>query len=290
MKKLVCLVLTLCLTLMCASFAHADGIYLAIGDSITTGYGLNAEAGETGFAEILAKNNGYTLINKAVDGSTTADILALLSDPTLAPTVASAKLITLTCGGNDLMGLLYAQIASVYNAAVPVATMQVAPQDVADILSNAQDPRQMALLGCAQTVMQGNAAAGIPGFAGSPEVQAALQGYLTALNAIVGGLRMVNPTASIVITTQYNPYITFSGAFDSLKTGMDDGAKALSAAITLNAATAGYAVADVYTAFAASGEALCNSSMTPLNLDFHPNAQGHALIAQTIQSVLDAAK
>ena len=47
----------------------------------------------------------------------------------------------------------------------------------------------------------------------------------------------------------------------------------------------GYSVADVYTVFEQAQENPCNaavSAFAKVNLDFHPNAYGHSLIAQVV--------
>lgn len=286
MKKMISLILALCLTFtLSAAFAEEKIVYLALGDSISTGYGL-AE-GEKGFAEILAETNGYTLINRAVDGNTATGILAQMADPAVQADVFAADIITITCGGNDLMGLLYQKVADTYNAAVPAA-MAVTADDVPGIMSDSTNPLNQAMLLAAQTVLSGNPELGIPAFAESETIQTAMADYLKNMGTILTGIRTANPTAKIIVTTQYNPYATFAGPYAALNTGMDAGAQLLSKSINDYSALAGYTVADVYTAFAASDTNLCNAAMAPLNLDFHPNAAGHAVIAECIQDLLVA--
>ena len=94
--------------------------YLALGDSISTGYGLagytSKKHSPEGFTYQIAADLGYKLINKAVDGNKSADILNQLNNPLNANYVAEADLakadvITITAGGNDMMALLYAKTA-----------------------------------------------------------------------------------------------------------------------------------------------------------------------------------
>jgi lysophospholipase L1-like esterase len=81
--------------------------YVAIGDSLTVGYG--AEPGY-GFVSHFKKriedglHISVTLTNAGVNGATTSDILEVLeTDPELRTAVAHAELITITAGGNDLL-------------------------------------------------------------------------------------------------------------------------------------------------------------------------------------------
>lgn len=80
----------------------------------------------------------------------------------------------------------------------------------------------------------------------------------------------------------------FSGAYESLASGVDMGVQALSKVIGDYSAVVGYQVADVYTAFATAAENLCNASMEPLNVDVHPNAAGHQVIADCVLALLKA--
>ena len=291
MKKIIAFLAAFVLAMSAlAALAEDPAVYLALGDSITTGYGL-AE-GEMCFAELVAQANGYALINRAVNGNTAAGILAQLADPATLMDVLRADVITITCGGNDMMGLLYQQIAEVYNALIPaqMPMLMVESGDVTDIMTDGEDPRQQAMLLAALTVLEGNAEMGIEPFVQSAAMREGLTSYLTTMGLVVMSLRRANPEASIIVATQYNPYNRFDGAFAALNAGMERGASALSGFIRDYAAVLGYQLADVYAAFSASGENLMNACMEPLNLDFHPNAAGHALIAEVFNAVLNPAE
>lgn len=291
MKKIIAFLAAFVLAMSAlAALAEDPAVYLALGDSITTGYGL-AE-GEMCFAELVAQANGYALINRAVNGNTAAGILAQLADPATLMDVLRADVITITCGGNDMMGLLYQQIAEVYNALIPaqMPMLMVESGDVTDIMTDGEDPRQQALLLAALTVLEGSEEMGVEPFVQSAAMREGLTSYLTTLGVVVMSLRRANPEASIIVATQYNPYARFDGAFAALNAGMERGAAALSGFIRDYAAVLDYQLADVYAAFSASGENLMNACMEPLNLDFHPNAAGHELIAEVFNAVLNPAE
>lgn len=291
MKKLLVSMVALIMMIATTAVSFAEGapVYLVLGDSISTGYGL-AE-GEKGFAEIVAEKNGYTLINRAINGNVAPGILAQLADSAVLADVAKADLITITCGGNDLMALLLQQMAAVYNANVPDAmtSLKVKPEDVITIMANANDPRQQALMVAAQTAIAGNAEMGVTPLTQSDAMKDGIAAYLQNLGAIMQTIRTANPDVTIIMTTQYNPYGWFDGDYAALSQGVDAGVMALSKFISDYAAVLGYQVADVYTAFADSEANLMNSSMEPLNLDVHPNAAGHAVIADCFNGVLHPA-
>ncbi len=271
------------LLLICFVFpvAQADEkIYLALGDSITTGYGL-ADS-EKGFAKLIAEKNGYKLVNRAVNGATTADVLALLEQQSVLNTVAKADLITLTCGGNDLMGLLFMQSAAVYNT---MAAEQISTGDAYAILTNPSDPRQGALMYAMQNMLMGTETS--PGLVDSPVMTAALIVYGNQLNDVIAKIRAVNPDAAIIVSTQYNPFQFFTGDYVPFGQIVGRAVEKLSGVITANAEAAGYLVADAYSAFAAGTENLCCASMQPFNPDPHPNAAGHQVLAECFQQVIN---
>lgn len=278
MKRILVFLLLICFVFPVAQ--AEEKIYLALGDSITTGYGLTQD--EKGFAKLIAENNGYKLVNRAVNGATTADVLALLEQQSVLNTVAKADLITLTCGGNDLMGLLFMQSAAVYNT---MSGEQISTDDAYAILNNPNDPRQGALMYALQSMLMGTETS--PGLVDSPVMTAALIVYGNQLNAVIAKLRSVNPDATIIVSTQYNPFQFFTGDFVPFGQVVGKAVQKLSAVITDNAEAAGYLVADAYSAFAAGTENLCCASMQPFNPDPHPNALGHIVLANCFQQIID---
>jgi len=73
------------------------GIYLALGDSISIDDYTGVRGG--GAASQLARKLGVDFVDLTRDGNTTQGVLA-----DLARAPAAAELVTLTAGGNDLLG------------------------------------------------------------------------------------------------------------------------------------------------------------------------------------------
>lgn len=285
MKKWIAALLALAMvcSMIPAALGEDTPVYLALGDSLTTGYGLAKK--EECFARILADANGYLLINRAVNGNTSSGLLEQMHSSPVLRDVARADLITITCGGNDLMGCLYQQIVAVYNTAF-AAKYAVRPQDVMDVLGNDKDPRQPVLMMAAISVLAGNADLGIAPFVQSEEIKETLAAYLQNMGAVMAIIRKENPDVKVIMTTQFNPYGHFDGAYTALNISADAGVGALSKLIGEYADALGYQVADVYDVVKACPDNLMNASMNPLNMDVHPNAAGHALIAECIQQTL----
>ena len=180
-KRIVSLLLCLCLAvgLLPAGALAAPVSYVALGDSITTGYGLGE--GEKAFPQLLAEANGLDLTDLAEDGLTGAELSAALqTDKELQQAVAGADIITVTIGGNDLMNALYQGLAEAYNQ---FASTALTPQQVQQMLATGQmTPSQMAtLLTSVEWVLA------------SQEFSAAVADMGKALVGIVGALRQLNP-------------------------------------------------------------------------------------------------
>ncbi len=259
--------------------------YLALGDSISAAYGLASPETE-GFPYLIAGEAAYTISNHAVSGYTAEDIAVQLESGALDDTIADAELITITCGGNDLMALLYEAIAARYNAQM---NTKITAQDVVNVMIGGSSAanRTMLIL-CAKWVLLGEENKGTLPFAESQVFEAGLAEYTEHMEDVMAYIRSLNDRANVIVATQYNPYKLFASSdFEALAIGCGDGAKRLNETITNNAAAFDYVTADVYTAFETAEENLCNAALSPLNIDFHPNAAGHAVIAETFLSVLE---
>ena len=120
-----------------------------------------------------------------------------------------------------------------------------------------------------------------------------------SLLGIVGVIQIANSDVTLLVTNQYNPYTYLAEqaanlpVADSLKavaSTFEEGVAGLNWVISYAAAQMKYTVVDVYSAFAAAEENPCNASVTDvtkINLDFHPNAYGHSLIAKVLDETIN---
>lgn len=247
-----------------------DAKYLALGDSISTGYGLADKNGS--FVNILAKNMGLTVNNVAVDGAVSQAVLAGVASGQFDALFENAEVITLTIGGNDMMAALYQLVADTYNAAGGEA---ITAMDVPTILSNAADPRNAALTqGVMKILMAGYDSV-------KPQFAPVLNGVGENLKNMAAYIKSKNPGVQILVANQYNPYKWLTAPYNTIGVFFNGGVMDLNAQIGAaeNGAGTTYTVVDAYTAFAASEENLCNATALPMNLDFHPNSKGHEMLA-----------
>lgn len=283
-KRMISLIMAMvmCFSLLPITARAANPVYLAIGDSITTGYKSDTEKVSQPFANQLAQAEGYDLTNLSADGETSLTLLGKLKNDgsEISQKLPDADLITITIGGNDLMGALYSFLLRSYHEANPGATLTL--QDLMDALKNPTGGNLLVLLG-----VKGY----IPDFPGSAEETQALADFEKNLSQILSLIQSKNKDATVILTTQYNPYSHITD--DSAKFIVDafeQSVTKLNQKITASGAT----VADVYTPFkeaAAAGQQLTNAAFDVSNLanstlDIHPNQEGHNKIAQIIQGVL----
>ena len=280
---LLCLSLALYLFPVLAQAQQAETSYLALGDSISSGYLL--PEGEAAFPQQVADARGGTLTNLAENGETTASLLAKLNQGTLDQALAGAQVITLTIGGNDLMNALYDFLTYQYNGANP--STPVTAQEMKEALTAGK----LEMLTFALKVL--------PDFADSQQAVDALVQLAGNLTQIVQKIQAACPNGTLVMANQYNPYRYLANQLASnplaaaqakvVADAFEAGVTRLNQAIDNTADQLDFLVADTYTAFTNATQNPCNASFSLLggiNLDFHPNAYGHSLIAQAMLAVL----
>ena len=279
----ICLALALCLGLLPATaLAASGGTYLALGDSITTGYAPNGKVGSP-FANQVAAAQGYTLDNQAAVGETSATLLAKLQNGTI--NFSGADLITITIGGNDLMNALYAYLVEKYNQTQSEDQNKITLDQLKAALADlSKEENQQLLLGIISFISS---------FNNSQAETDSLTAFESNLTGIIAKIQTDNPDAAIVIATQYNPYSHIDNLFaTSIVTAFENGVDHLNQKINQVAENKNILVADVYQAFKTNGTQLTNAYVTSLyptidaNLDFHPNQTGHNLIAGAINGKL----
>jgi len=77
-------------------YLPADSTVVALGDSLTYGYGATPK---TAYPAILSEFNGWNVINAGVNGDTSADVLARTKDVV----AQQPDLVLLGVGGNDVL-------------------------------------------------------------------------------------------------------------------------------------------------------------------------------------------
>lgn len=287
-KRLLALAMVICMMIMLIPTVSAADkkSYVALGDSISTGYGLGE--GEKSFTQQVAEANDYELKSFAEDGATTASLVQTLQKPEVMAAVSAADVITITIGGNDFVNAFFEYVARSYTEQNP-DDAKTAEDIKNDILGN-----KFAVLQYALSISND--------FGSSPEAQAALQGVQTNFPTIIKSIKDLNSQALVILTNQYNPYgfavdqlqgtDAYTLQFKALEAALNSAIQQINTSVAMVCVQMGCSVADIYTPFDAAESNPCNPnlSMIALNLDFHPNALGHTIIAETINAMLPAAE
>ena len=271
MMLAVLILMAACITSVSASETETaqPQALLALGDSLTTGYGLdNYVPGGNPYqcnsyintiAKALGLEGGQSYINRAVNGDRSADLAKLL--PSLENEVKSAELIIITIGGNDLL------------STVPTIASKISGKNITDFAGAigvfaATPPETYATL------------AADPAF--QAQMAAIFAGLATNLQTIAGFLKEKASDARIVFLKQYNPLANVPGfaAFGEFAGGLLD---SINSTIEKTCLAYGFDVVDVPSVIDSNAIGLTNIT----KYDIHPNEQGHAEIAKLLADHLD---
>ena len=258
-------------------FAESEPVvYLAIGDSITTGYGLS-DADSQCFVTLFAEELEATTVNNSgVSGLTAANLLTAISSGTYDKTIASADVITLTIGGNDLMAVVYDYMATAYNSAYNTSYDADDIQDMlSDITSNYQVVSNLITLMSDTTV-----AAGL-----SVQLYTAGTTVISNIGSILAAIKQLNSDVVILLANQYNPYTalngtTYSSIYSLFQTCVTTFNSSLSTAVGSLCT-----IVDVAKAGVSTNVSL---SLNSMSLDFHPDKDGHQTIADAMTTAYAA--
>lgn len=237
---------------------------LVVGDSISTGYGLeNYTPGGSPYecrsycnilAESLELKGGESYINRAVNGYTSSDLLALI--PSLKEQVAKSDLVVISIGGNDLLHIAPKVVEKI--TGTPVGNIQEA--------AGAILKADKATLDAALTRTDI-----------STLLFTTVASYSANVVKIMSAVHEYNPSARVIFLAQYNPMnnVPEAGAFGGFAGTVID---SLNVALRVAVAGAGfgYEVADIPSVIDPNADGYTNI----VNMDIHPNAEGHKLMGE----------
>lgn len=231
--------------------------YVALGDSITTGYGLEDE--NQSFPGLLAVSMDKTenYYNYAVNGNTSGDLLLKLSEEQVIESVRDAELITVTIGGNDILSL-FRTFKEILNVEFLVSI-----KDVAEVINN-----PVVLTAIAAAVKDADL---------ETPYQDMLNNFEKNLKLIMGKIKEINPDVRIIVQTVYNPI----GGIEELRVIeplVDTIISGINQIIENHAEESNYELVNTYDLFYNY-----SSEYTNINrMDIHPSLKGHHIIYEAI--------
>ncbi len=267
MKKIIALLATVLIVLsVCSALVSAESDVkklLVLGDSISTGYGLSGYSAANpydcdSYANAVAKELGLKAeegyINRAVNGDTSSGLLALL--PSLDADLKEADLIIASIGGNDLL------------RAIPAIASAASGKNVSGFeesvgILRAFTPAEFDELSKNQKVVA--------------EINRVLMNFSANFLSIAEKIKLAAPEARVIFLKQYNPMKSVK-EIEALGDFADTIIKTINLSIESVCKQNGFEVADVPSVIDADAATLTNIS----KLDIHPNAEGHAKIAELL--------
>lgn len=282
-KKIITLLL--CLVIICLSWsssissidaaASEKALYVALGDSITSGYGLvsfiNNDVSNRNsidnYVTKLGKAQGIKTVNLGIEGINSTAFLKAISNPVTkeqkaeVARIKEASLISLTIGGNNIFIPLLNSVndgigngKNIFNA--DASEIQMA---VINLFFNQE----------ALDKLKANISQGAEVFSGNEKLH-----KTGDFEKIISTLKALNPKAKIIVQTIYNPFdFILPDTINSTLLSMN--------AEIIKASNKGknYMVADVYSAFAKAGKDIqLINVQSGRSFDPHPTKKGHEVI------------
>lgn len=238
-----------------------------LGDSIAAGYGLEGYKKDDNYncrsySNILKEKYerelegecGHTMVNMAVSGYTSADLIAQIQSGELDGDLKDSDAVVISIGGNDLLGLLFDLASSL--GINDFSSFNIKDIDFASAAS--------ALLG------MGN------------DADKALEQFSVNIDTISAELKK-RTNGTIFVQTLYDP-VEYYDNFAVITDFAAQKIAKLNSIISEKSAN-GYKVIDVASDFKGRAGELTNIK----KMDIHPNAAGHEVIAEDVDKAFRAA-
>ncbi|MBQ4224908.1 MAG: hypothetical protein II664_01190 [Oscillospiraceae bacterium] len=274
MKKIVSSAVAAAVALSAAAVpvcAAEKGSLLVMGDSITSGYGLDGyvsgdnTSAKDSFANILSADyEDYT--NLAVDGRTTAELLeAVTSDEDFQSAIADADDIVISIGGNDVLMPMLTSAQSIMTEDEEFLSLVADGTITADnILTEVYTRFGPQIVESIKDIDYSVTAENISG--------------------IFDNVQDINSDCDIYILTLYDPFEGWD-VVPELSEASVASTAAINECITSAAAShENVYVVDVGEAFKGNAEKYTNIGKA----DVHPSKDGHKLISELIAEAMDA--
>lgn len=282
-KRVVAVLCLFALMLTIAPSTQANAAkkvnYVALGDSIAAGYGLDgyigglkAEAPKDSYQSLLASTLNANAVNDAVSGMTSEELIQLLNSGELDSELLAADYVTISIGSNDILGLF-----------IKIVSSLVEVKDGEDLLTalyrqiNESDLLQLAVtLEKLTEQIQDN-----------EEIHQAAKTFTNQFSEIMTLVKEKAPAAKVYVTNIYNPYVAVVNNIFPLGTYAEPYIQEMNEAFDVKSTD--YTVIDAYNLFKSGNEVNVSFNMTQMssmNVDPHPNKAGHQILADAFKDAI----
>ncbi len=238
---------------------------LFLGDSIPAGYGLEGYSDDDlyncasypnilgdRYKEELADSCGHTMINRSESGARSEDLIALLDSGDLDEDLKNSDAIIVSIGGNDMLGILLNLLSEA----------GYSPEEEKFNFD------EMNLMSAASSL-----------FSMGSELDEALDNFEKNIVTISEKINL-KTDGQLYIQTLYDPLESYED-ISVVENFVTERMDRFNTIVAQNAGSK-YKVIDIYAQFKGRNEKLTNIK----DLDIHPNAEGHQVIAEAVDLAL----
>ena len=261
MKKILSIFTAAAVAAACAAAASADDRALVVlGDSITSGYGLDGYVSGDNYSAVQSFANRLggefgSYENYAVDGRTSGELLTALDDADIAAALAGADTVVVSIGGNDFLRPMLGAVQDAVMSdpdllsAIQGGDVQLDEDNYMQIMSQMMSVMLDAVDAVDVSAIGGN------------------------ICSILSEISDLNSECQVILLTVYDPFEGVQG-MEMMDVAAREKLGELNAEISAEASEHGAQVADAHSAFA--GHALDYTNIS--SMDIHPNKDGHGVI------------
>lgn len=255
--------------------------YLALGDSIAYGYGLDNKDTESYSA--IVKNNynieGSNFKNLGISGMTCEEFYSKIQEGSYTEAIQEADLITISIGSNELLHIVTDAASQLTGVPKTEANFE---QKVKQAFANANLVEKATMLKGIYDYFTSNDT--------KQNIEDSIQKYQEFWKKSVEYIKSKNQDVTIVATQFYNPYygIKITDTYD-LGSFVDQYIQRMNTILETESDSEGkYKIAKIYSLFNTNNPRITNVniSTSELSVDPHPNKQGHEVISAKIIEAL----
>ncbi|MBR3134276.1 MAG: hypothetical protein IKG56_02305 [Clostridia bacterium] len=285
-KRIVYLLLAvIIIQLTCIEKVYSKTVnYLAIGDSIAYGYGL--EDTESRYAQIVKnelniENTNYK--NLSISGITCKKYYSIIQKSVYTNEIKNADLITISIGSNELLQV----------AAGGLSNVTGIDSNDTDFFSEIQEAFTKASIS-KRYDMAKKMYNYFESSQYKEQIDISIGVYEEYWDKLVNYIKKINPNASIIVTEFYNPYYGIKiGDYELGNVANDSIMKMNEILWARSYNEKEYKIAKIFDGFNSENPRLTNANANTsfvnfeINMDPHPNAEGHKLIAERIIEIIN---
>ncbi len=233
-------------------FAENEKNITLLGDSITTGYGLSEE--ELSYGSYLGLYYDAEIDNFAVNGQTTEELIEMLEEYEVKSSLEQSDLVCISIGGNDFLSIFEKAYTEIGNGVdISEGSINVSSEFVSKFIMDYSSLFSTAAVNGGENI-----------------------------KIIISKIKEINPDVQVVMQTVYNPLESENSEINAVMAPLKTFFSMYLSTMNNCIKEISPVTADINLKFSEKPYLYTNIE----NLDIHPDAIGHMLIAEEIIQTL----